>query len=1843
MKGSGAAESKDLNESAAAHVLPSADAAPILNQRFVRAYSLAAKTPWRRGGAWTTIFFRALWALHRTAILWQITLCFVEVAFTLVTPVLLRELLRWLQATVAPDQRSSGDGADPPVWKGWVLAVSLGLSSMAMPVMLHHHKWVGLRTSLRMRQEAVAAIHAKLLRLSLSAGAAAASDGSAAVGASSEMSAGYVSTLIGVDVRRLEDVAYYYPYIFSVPFQLAAVLIMVGLELDFVSAVAGLAICLALIPIQIWLADYISELRTVRARCTDNRVRLLAEAVEGHLAVKMCGLEDVYQARIKQLRRDEEAYVRRSSRIRALNIALFSSGSSIIAFVTFSVYRARSGALNVASVFYALSLLQLPSSYLVDKFALATQFVSELGVSITRIQAFLSLPELAPPPAHAAASPQPLKAWPLAPAADVGAPEPQPSLGDSGSSCSSSTGVGPGSSHAAAGVRCVASEDRGGGGGGGLVATHGGDFDWRWPLGGRQPGPQAPDATSMQQLAAAAGDDDAVVAFMEVREAKAAGQLCDGVSATLSGVRFSCAPGELLGVCGATGSGKSTLLAALLGQLQPLQQQHEEEGAGAAGGVQLRGSVAYCAQVPWIMAGCSVRDNITFGLPYEQEWYDAVVSACCLPEDLARMAAGDLTELGEGGAGLSGGQKARVALARACYCRPDVALLDDPLSAVDARVGLQLFERVLGPAGLMAVRCGTTRLLVTHQEQFLPLCDRVLLLRGGRQAALGPWSEVQQLRREPLALAPAADASAVAESAVSTPVAVGTAAADAAVDSSADEGTDSPTQALQPAGSAPAVDSGAASWQPRVQQRTASGPGPVAEGTAGERSSAASDDEAASDDIVRPLPRADSASSQQEARAQPRDDAQTPSVGGASSPGGSAGAPFPGGGEPCLQAPPPAAAAAAPGSASGSSAASTPVGWLVSPAALLLTDTDMDTGSIRGQQEPAPPEVACLQLRQAQQWPRQAVPSRLRAAASDGNIAFHYGTGAADDAADSATPAGSQVVRSSTASGIPSPAARGDHGPAAAGAALVSPGGAAAGTAGGRRAAKPLGRGMWLCRHTSIWPTVENAAVSSAPLPQHLARISEPGGGQGAARLAGSSSAVGPGLVSTPRGGGAASVPLAKLLTPRLLGRSVSSNGGGGRNSKGGGAQVGGGKAKMVSQWINSGNRLTMWGGAGGGGGKTSERGDGKALKRSTTGASLLASEDKETGAVSWSVYGRYVRCLGLGLAALVVLGLLAGEAAYLAADWWLALWAAAEPAQQAEPKWQWVYAILTAAVFALSISRFVLFFEAAVSAATGLHNTMLLRVLRSPLSFFHANPAGRITNRFSKDQGLVDDLLPGSFGEVLDSGTLVFGAVVLVAIAVPFMMPLFIPLVLAFMWVRKRYISGSREFRRWEAVTYSPIYSFVAATCKGLPTIRAYGAGERFQQELLQLLSRSAEWSYASNAGWCWLGIRTDSLSATTLLCAAVMAVGLRDRLRIEVLALALTHALNVTALMQFFVQQTAEVENHMTSVERMLVYTELDSEPPSVAEGGGHPPAGWPRTGALHFQDVSAAYQPGLPPVLRGVTFSVPAGSSCGVVGRTGSGKSSLLLTLFRMVELTHGSILLDGVDIAAVGLDALRRHLAVIPQDPVLFGGSLRSNLDPWGAHSSNDAELWAVLRSVRLAGAVSALPGGLDAQVAAGGANLSAGQRQLLCLARAMLQRAKVLALDEATANVDAETDEAVQTALRDFLQGGSTGSPGGASGDGGATGGGGVALVIAHRLDTVMDLDALLVLAEGRVEEWGPPRQLLRGDGSLSHMAAAAAEAPRVGNGRTEVEAVVTQGAQGAGRMVRSMSDAGWRA
>jgi len=596
----------------------------------------------------------------------------------------------------------------------------------------------------------------------------------------------------------------------------------------------------------------------------------------------------------------------------------------------------------------------------------------------------------------------------------------------------------------------------------------------------------------------------------------------------------------------------------------------------------------------------------------------------------------------------------------------------------------------------------------------------------------------------------------------------------------------------------------------------------------------------------------------------------------------------------------------------------------------------------------------------------------------------------------------------------------------------------------------------------------------------------------------------------------------------------------------------------------------------------------------------LTMKEDRAEGSVTWAVYGALLKRLGAFPVVACTLGLLGGQALYLYSEYWLAQWASADPEDQQDIIWVWVYAIFAATILIISILRAQLFFWASLRATTAIHNAALTRLLHAPLSFFHTNPTGRVLNRFSKDQGSVDEQLPMVSFDALQALMMVVGAFTLLVIVVPFILPVFIPLGIAFFWVQRRYLKTSRELKRFEAVTRSPLYAAFSATLKGLPTIRAYRAAARFRAEFLELLTSNIAWWHAWLTTSRWIGFRLDLMVAVLLTVAPLLIMSVHDKLSPRLVGLALTQSLYLAGLLQWMVRQAAEAENNMTSAERLLSYCSLEQEPPTVAQGGNKPDSEmWPSTGALQYENVTANYRIGLPPVLENISFTLPGGVSCGIVGRTGSGKSSLMLTLFRLIPVTSGRILLGNIDTSSIGLDALRRQIAIIPQDPVLFSGTLRSNLDPWGTF--DDATLWHALDMAQFKSVAAALRGGLDARMQEAGDNISAGQRQLLCLARALLQNAPILAVDEATANVDRGTDAVIQAAVKKAC-----------SGNGNGVNKKRTLLVIAHRIDTIMDCDQLLVLANGKVVEHGPPQELASAstDGTFSKMVAAARAASR---------------------------------
>ena len=409
--------------------------------------------------------------------------------------------------------------------------------------------------------------------------------------------------------------------------------------------------------------------------------------------------------------------------------------------------------------------------------------------------------------------------------------------------------------------------------------------------------------------------------------------------------------------------------------------------------------------------------------------------------------------------------------------------------------------------------------------------------------------------------------------------------------------------------------------------------------------------------------------------------------------------------------------------------------------------------------------------------------------------------------------------------------------------------------------------------------------------------------------------------------------------------------------------------------------------------------------------------------------------------------------------------------------------------------------------------------VFHARMSFFDVTPLGRILQRFSKDTDVLDNQLPGSWNMTTEFITGLGTQLATMASIEPLLIVFLAPIGALYFHFQAFFRASYREIKRLDATTASPVYAHFSETLAGLSTIRAFGHQGRFVGENVARVGVNQRAFYAQRCA-CdrWLPVRLETVGNGIVLVVALLGVASRGTKMAAFSGLVLSFSLDITGLLSWVIRQWSETESQMVSVERVTEYAALPSEEESGGAAMRHgsaseAPAGWPRAGALRFDRVSLRYQPSMPLVLRSVTFDVAPSQKVGLVGRTGSGKSTTLTALWRLVELESGAIWLDGVDTSRLELKTLRSAITCIPQDPVLFSGSVRHNLDPAGAAAHSDAELWRVLDAARLRDALAGK--GLDAPVAEFGENFSAGQRQLLCLSRALLRGTRVVCLDEAT--------------------------------------------------------------------------------------------------------------------------------
>ncbi|KAF9179056.1 Canalicular multispecific organic anion transporter 2 [Haplosporangium sp. Z 767] len=611
----------------------------------------------------------------------------------------------------------------------------------------------------------------------------------------------------------------------------------------------------------------------------------------------------------------------------------------------------------------------------------------------------------------------------------------------------------------------------------------------------------------------------------------------------------------------------------------------------------------------------------------------------------------------------------------------------------------------------------------------------------------------------------------------------------------------------------------------------------------------------------------------------------------------------------------------------------------------------------------------------------------------------------------------------------------------------------------------------------------------------------------------------------------------------------------------------------------------------------------------------LVEEEAMQVGSIHWHVYKTYAKAASIRNVIQIMLLFMVIQSCHIGTNIWLQQWVeVVNDSTHSVGYYMGIYAVLVIICMLLIVwTSYTTMVSAGVRASKRLHNNLLNNVLRLPMSFFDTTPVGRLLNRFSSDCFTIDELIPWGFHDMIFCFASVFGSIIVIAVTTPIFLVIVPPIMVVYYFLQSYYIAASRAFKRIESVTKSPMYQHFSETLSGLSTIRGMQCSERFIEDNACKSDQASNAHFVWAVGSRWLNARLEALGSIIVLAASLFAVLGRNTIQPSMVGLSLSYALNITQDITWMVKCMCDTQFQMVAVERVEEYTKKNREAPNTTEA--QLPEAWPAQGHIEFKNYSTRYRQGMDLVLRNVSFEVQPGEKVGIVGRTGAGKSSLTLALFRIIEAANshwakashngqdmdadpmknseasvikelekvqveedgGSIWIDGVDISKVGLEYLRQHLAIIPQDPTLFVGNVRDNLDPF--NEASDTELWEALERAHLKEYISSMPGGLSYEVTQNGENFSVGQRSLICLARALLRKTKILILDEATAAVDVETDELIQKTIRKEFKDRTI-------------------LTIAHRIKTVMDSDKILVLEKGRIEEYEAPSELLKRKDSL---------------------------------------------
>lgn len=587
------------------------------------------------------------------------------------------------------------------------------------------------------------------------------------------------------------------------------------------------------------------------------------------------------------------------------------------------------------------------------------------------------------------------------------------------------------------------------------------------------------------------------------------------------------------------------------------------------------------------------------------------------------------------------------------------------------------------------------------------------------------------------------------------------------------------------------------------------------------------------------------------------------------------------------------------------------------------------------------------------------------------------------------------------------------------------------------------------------------------------------------------------------------------------------------------------------------------------------ENGEDKTLQSASYrgDSKLIKEEERETGKVSLRVYTQYItEAFGWWGALLVLLFSILWQGSLMASDYWLAYETSADRAMSFNPSlFIEIYGIIALVSALLIVIRMYFVTLMGLKTAQIFFRQILHSILHAPMSFFDTTPSGRILSRASNDQTNIDVFLPFFMNLTLAMFVTLLGIII---ITCQYSWPttlLLIPLGWLNIWYRGYFLATSRELTRLDSITKAPVIHHFSESISGVMTIRCFSKQEMFCQENVNRVNSNLRMDFHNNGSNEWLGFRLELLGSLLLCVSAMFMIVLPSSIiKPENVGLSLSYGLSLNSVLFWSIFVSCFVENKMVSVERLKQFSCIPSEAEWRKEDFV-PPPDWPSHGDVELEDLQVRYRPNTPLVLKGITLNIRGGEKIGVVGRTGGGKSTLIQVFFRLVEPAAGRIVIDGIDISRLGLHDLRSRFGIIPQEPVLFEGTVRSNIDPIGQYS--DDEIWKSLERCQLKDVVSSKPEKLDSLVVDSGDNWSVGQRQLLCLGRVMLKRSRLLFMDEATASVDSQTDAMIQKIIREDFTACTI-------------------ISIAHRIPTVMDCDRVLVVDAGIAREFDKPSHLL---------------------------------------------------